>query len=96
MLEDLDENLVVLGAKLKHMRDDIAAIEASNNTLERQSSNNKRLLETLKVCMGRRAKTGLGGKERVEVWARQGSRGRARCKVCGNTWMRTWRCWEQS
>ena len=39
----------VLGAKLKHMRDDIAAIEASNNTLERQSSNNKRLLETLKV-----------------------------------------------
>lgn len=30
--------------KLRHMRDDIAAIEASNNTLELQSRNNGMLL----------------------------------------------------
>ena len=34
--EDLDENLVVLDAKLRHMREDIAAIESSNNSLELQ------------------------------------------------------------
>lgn len=85
MLEDLDENLVVLGAKLKHMRDDIAAIEASNNTLERQSSNNKRLLETLKVW-GRGGGGGgarLWGREGVEGWT--GLRGRARCRACWRT-----------
>jgi hypothetical protein len=47
--EDLDENLVVLDAKLRHMREDIAAIESSNNSLELQQRNNIRLLETLQV-----------------------------------------------
>ncbi|GAX83943.1 hypothetical protein CEUSTIGMA_g11367.t1 [Chlamydomonas eustigma] len=47
ILEDLDENLVVLDAKLRHMREDIAAIESSNNSLELQQRNNIQLLETL-------------------------------------------------
>ena len=47
--EDLDENLVVLDAKLRHMREDISAIESSNNTLELQARNNNSLLATLKV-----------------------------------------------
>ena len=47
--EDLDENLVVLDAKLRHMREDIAAIESSNNSLELQSRNNTSLLGALKV-----------------------------------------------
>lgn len=38
--EDLDANLVVLDAKLRHMRDDISAIESSNNSLELQARNN--------------------------------------------------------
>ncbi len=40
--------------KLRHMREDIAAIEASNNSLELQSRNNSRLAHTLEV-------RGLGG-----------------------------------
>jgi hypothetical protein len=37
----------VFDLKLRHMRDDIAAIEASNNSLERQSRNNAALLAAL-------------------------------------------------
>jgi hypothetical protein len=36
--------LQVFDFKLRHMRDDIAAIEASNNTLSRQSQHNAALL----------------------------------------------------
>lgn len=37
----------VFDFKLRHMRDDIAAIEASNDTLERQSRHNAALLAAL-------------------------------------------------
>ncbi|KAI8476055.1 MAG: exocyst complex component Sec3-domain-containing protein [Monoraphidium minutum] len=47
ILDDLDESLKVFDFKLRHMRDDIAAIEASNNTLERQNRHNAALLEAL-------------------------------------------------
>eukprot|EP00775_Hariotina_reticulata_P013630 gene13630-13756_t len=47
MLEDLDESLKVFDFKLRHMRDDIAAIEASNNSLERQARHNTALLSLL-------------------------------------------------
>ncbi|EFJ51143.1 hypothetical protein VOLCADRAFT_120498 [Volvox carteri f. nagariensis] len=47
LLEDLDEYLTVFDTKLRHMREDIAAIESSNNSLELQSRNNTRLLNTL-------------------------------------------------
>ena len=57
----------VFDFKLRHMRDDIAAIEASNNTLERQSRHNAALLEAL----DRRAR-GAGGAEGA----------RARAHVC--------------
>jgi septal ring factor EnvC (AmiA/AmiB activator) len=45
--DDLDENLKVFDMKLRHMREDIAAIEASNNALELQSRNNAQLLGAL-------------------------------------------------
>lgn len=38
----------VFDFKLRHMRDDIAAIEASNNTLERQSRHNAALLGAIR------------------------------------------------
>ncbi|KXZ48521.1 hypothetical protein GPECTOR_27g692 [Gonium pectorale] len=47
MLEDLDETLAVFDTKLRHMRADIAAIEASNNALERHARNNGALRATL-------------------------------------------------
>ncbi|GBF98439.1 hypothetical protein Rsub_11084 [Raphidocelis subcapitata] len=47
VLDDLHESLKVFDLKLRHMRDDIAAIEASNNSLERQSRNNAALLAAL-------------------------------------------------
>ncbi|GIL48476.1 hypothetical protein Vafri_4992 [Volvox africanus] len=47
LLEDLDEYLCVFDTKLRHMREDIAAIESSNNILELQSRNNTRLMNTL-------------------------------------------------
>lgn len=56
--EDLDENLLVFDTKLRHMREDIAAIEASNNSLELQSRNNSRLAHTLEVR----------GTEGVPIW----------------------------
>ncbi|KAG2486737.1 hypothetical protein HYH03_014663 [Edaphochlamys debaryana] len=51
MLEDLDENLMVFDTKLRHMREDIAAIEASNNTLELHSRNNNALMNTLQELL---------------------------------------------
>ena len=38
-----------MDAKLRHMREDIAAIESSNNSLELQARNNTSLLAALKV-----------------------------------------------
>ena len=46
--------------QLRHMREDIAAIEASNNTLERQARNNNRLLHTLQVGRKRECPAGEG------------------------------------
>lgn len=47
LLDDLEENLSVFDIKLRHMREDIAAIEARNNRLELQTRNNNKLLATL-------------------------------------------------
>eukprot|EP00879_Flechtneria_rotunda_P017444 GHRR01018282.1.p1 GENE.GHRR01018282.1~~GHRR01018282.1.p1 ORF type:complete len:957 (+),score=419.42 GHRR01018282.1:262-3132(+) len=52
ILEDLDESLKVFDFKLRHMRDDIAAIEASNNSLERQARHNTALLSLLEGLLG--------------------------------------------
>jgi hypothetical protein len=42
----------VFDLKLRHMRDDIAAIEASNNSLECQASHNAGLLALLSELLG--------------------------------------------
>lgn len=42
----------VFDFKLRHMRDDIAAIEASNNSLERQGRHNRQLLVLLEGLLG--------------------------------------------
>ncbi|KAJ9567521.1 hypothetical protein OSB04_003487 [Centaurea solstitialis] len=42
-VDDMDEWLSIINVKLRHMREDIEAIEARNNKLERQSINNKAL-----------------------------------------------------
>jgi hypothetical protein len=47
----------VFDFKLRHMRDDIAAIEASNNSLERQARHNTALMRLLEQLLG-----GLGVK----------------------------------
>jgi hypothetical protein len=47
--EDIDETLQVFDTKLRHMREDISAIETHNNLLERTARNNARLLTTVKV-----------------------------------------------
>eukprot|EP00878_Enallax_costatus_P030332 GHUV01033017.1.p1 GENE.GHUV01033017.1~~GHUV01033017.1.p1 ORF type:complete len:642 (+),score=204.08 GHUV01033017.1:261-2186(+) len=52
VLDDLDESLKVFDFKLRHMRDDIAAIEASNNSLERQARHNKELMKLLEGLLG--------------------------------------------
>lgn len=47
LLEDFEENLSIFDVKLRHMREDIAAIEARNNSLELQARNNGKLLGKL-------------------------------------------------
>lgn len=47
LLEDLEEALATLDTKLRHMREDIAAIEARNNNLELQTRNSSKLLASL-------------------------------------------------
>ncbi len=47
--DDTEETLQVFDAKLRHMRQDIGAIEQCNNTLELTARNNTRLLDILKV-----------------------------------------------
>jgi hypothetical protein len=42
----------VFDFKLRHMRDDIAAIEASNNSLERQARHNTALMRLLEQLLG--------------------------------------------
>lgn len=44
--------LQVFDFKLRHMRDDIAAIEASNNSLERQARHNTALSRLLEQLLG--------------------------------------------
>ncbi len=46
-VDDLEETLGMLDAKLRHMREDMAAIEDWNNRLETHSRSNVRLLATL-------------------------------------------------
>lgn len=53
LLDDLDQNLLVFDMKLRHMKDDIAAIEARNNTLEMEARNSAKLLGTLQDLLGR-------------------------------------------
>jgi exocyst complex component 1 len=52
LLDDLEENLSVFDTKLRHMREDIAAIEARNNRLELQTRNNSKLLAALEGSFG--------------------------------------------
>lgn len=47
----MDQNLQVFDLKLRHMREDIAAIEARNNTLEMEARNNTKLLTTLRQLL---------------------------------------------
>jgi hypothetical protein len=42
----------VFDFKLRHMRDDIAAIEASNNSLERQARHSAALMRLLEQLLG--------------------------------------------
>ena len=53
-LDDLEENLSVFDLKLRHMREDIAAIEARNNRLELQTRNNSKLLTVLEGALAGR------------------------------------------
>ncbi|PRW58682.1 exocyst complex component SEC3A [Chlorella sorokiniana] len=55
LLDDLEENLAVFDARLRHMREDIAAIEDRNNQLELHSRNNQKLLVALEGLVGRLA-----------------------------------------
>ncbi|WIA41754.1 hypothetical protein OEZ86_009092 [Tetradesmus obliquus] len=52
VLDDLDQSLQVFDFKLRHMRDDIEAIEASNNSLERQARHNTALSRLLEQLLG--------------------------------------------
>ena len=47
LLDDFEQNLTIFDIKLRHMREDIAAIEARNNSLELQARNNTKLLSKL-------------------------------------------------
>ncbi len=51
LLDDLDQSLLVFDMKLRHMKDDIAAIEARNNTLEMEARNSAKLLSTLQSLL---------------------------------------------
>eukprot|EP00798_Chlamydomonas_sp_ICE-L_P020458 gene20458-27247_t len=51
LTKDVDENLMVFDTKLRLMREDIAAIETSNNSLQLQSRNNTNLLAILKALL---------------------------------------------
>ena len=53
LLDDVGENLAIFDVKLRHMREDIAAIEARNNRLELQTRNNGKLLETLEWLLAK-------------------------------------------
>ena len=53
LLDDVGENLAIFDVKLRHMREDIAAIEARNNKLELQTRNNGKLLETLEWLLAK-------------------------------------------
>ncbi|KAF8055038.1 SEC3A [Scenedesmus sp. PABB004] len=53
LLDDLDESLKVFDFKLRHMRADIAAVEASNNALERTSAHHAALLALLERLLAR-------------------------------------------
>eukprot|EP00887_Chlorella_sp_A99_P005461 scaffold1.g5461.t1 len=53
MLDDLEDNLALFDAKLRHMREHITTIEARNNALELHSRNNGRLLGALADLVGR-------------------------------------------
>jgi len=46
-LDDLDAWLETFHVKLKHMRTDVAAIEARNNELQTQANNNRKLLDAM-------------------------------------------------
>ncbi|KVI06594.1 Exocyst complex, component Exoc1, partial [Cynara cardunculus var. scolymus] len=52
-VEDMDEWLAIINVKLRHMREDIEAIEARNNKLEMQSINNKALSVELDTLLDR-------------------------------------------
>ncbi|KAL3639249.1 Exocyst complex component S3A [Castilleja foliolosa] len=52
-VEDMDEWLCIFNVKLRHMREDIEAIESRNNKLEMQSVNNKSLIEELDKLLER-------------------------------------------
>ncbi|CAL8460642.1 g172 [Coccomyxa elongata] len=52
-VDDLAESLAIFDLKLRHMREDIAAIEARNNRLERQARHNNALLEALEQLLDR-------------------------------------------
>ncbi|GMI64962.1 exocyst complex component sec3A [Hibiscus trionum] len=47
IVDDMDDWLGIFNIKLRHMREDIKAIETRNNKLEMQSVNNKALIEVL-------------------------------------------------
>ncbi|KAK9813236.1 hypothetical protein WJX72_011232 [[Myrmecia] bisecta] len=53
LIDDLNENLHIFDIKLRHMREDIAAIEARNNRLELQTRNNSKLLGALEGLLQR-------------------------------------------
>ncbi|GAQ91420.1 Exocyst protein Sec3 [Klebsormidium nitens] len=51
--DDMDETLAVFNTKLRHMREDIEAIELRNNRLEQQAENNGALLAELAALLAR-------------------------------------------
>lgn len=51
LLDDFEQNLSIFDIKLRHMREDIAAIEARNNSLELQARNNSKLLAKLESAL---------------------------------------------
>ncbi|DBA75637.1 TPA: hypothetical protein ACH3X2_009071 [Trebouxia sp. C0005] len=53
LIDDLDETLAIFDLKLRHMREDIAAIEARNNRLELQTRNNGKLMAALEEVLFR-------------------------------------------
>ncbi|CAL5219240.1 g1034 [Coccomyxa viridis] len=52
-VDDLAETLAIFDLKLRHMREDIAAIEARNNRLERQARHNAALMDSLERLLER-------------------------------------------